>query len=115
MAYFPVSTAQFGFTCDEQYCKGPWKQGMSWLWSCRQEGGLCMEKHADGFRPMKTEVFYVCAPCIAPTTQCSAQCCDVLSRMWAVLRWISTPSLLFVLHMCGLIARCAFVQHRPRT
>ncbi len=57
------------------------QQGMVWLWSCRQEGGLCMEKHTDGFRPMKPELFHVDVMSIAPTTPRGAVLCcadDVL-------------------------------------
>jgi hypothetical protein len=46
-----------------------------------QEGGLCMEKHTDGFRPMKTELFprvYAVRCAYHTAWLSSAQCCDVL-------------------------------------
>ncbi len=82
-----------------------------------RKAAWCMEKHTDGFRPMKTEHFHVrltqpCALC------CDVMCCDVLSSTRAVSWWISTPDRLFVLlaHMCGVThcSLCAHVQRRLR-
>jgi hypothetical protein len=60
------------------------QQGMVWLRSCRQEGGLSTEKHTDGFRPMKTELFHVHAVHerdphrVAAVQRSAVLCCNVL-------------------------------------